>query len=212
VSRETAPSEAMRARECRGRSEYERAKRRCNYPNGRILRDATLRSMNSAADPLESFPATLKRGTGAHAQTYRRATAWFASREESDHAPVVSLQTDTGTRLHVYRINAHRARTMPTAAEPISAVYEDPVSGAIVVPTGRVSIRFAASIRAETMRTEIERAGYIMVSVPSYALNAAWVEDIAGSIAQALAHLDCLEHIAGIENVEPQLLAERVAK
>ena len=202
----------MRARAYRAGSEYERAKRRRNYPNGRNEPGATLRSMNSAADPLESFPATLTRGSGAHAPTYRRATAWFASTAESDDAPVASLRTDTGARLQVYRINANRARTMPTAAKAIIAVYEDPVSGAIVVPTGRVFIRFAASLRVETMRTEIERAGYIIASELSYAPNAAWVEDIAGNVAHALAHLDRLEQIAGIENVEPQLLAERVAK
>jgi len=86
-------------------------------------------------------------------------------------------------------------------------VYEIDGSGVEARPNGSVWIRFAEGTDAASRAADIAAAGYRIERVPGYAPNAAFVT--AGSIADALARLDSLRAIAGVEVVEPQMLTER---
>jgi len=94
---------------------------------------------------------------------------------------------------------------LTTANQPI---YEMDGSGGVQArPSGTVWIRFGEGTDAAARAAEIAAAGYRIERVISYAPNAALVN--AGSIADALSHLDALRAIPGVEAVEPQMLMER---
>jgi hypothetical protein len=93
-------------------------------------------------------------------------------------------------------------------ATPIMPVYRRGAAGGVVVPTGRVLVRFGESDSAEARRDELAAAGYDLDEVLSYAPQAGWARAASGSIADTLGHLDRLERIPGIENVEVQMVGE----
>ncbi|MEY3252819.1 MAG: hypothetical protein RL227_1792, partial [Pseudomonadota bacterium] len=91
-------------------------------------------------------------------------------------------------------------------------VYVEPAGGQWQVPSGRVFVRFAATVQADSQRTTLLQAGYRITAVPSYAPQAAWLEAADGQPAHALAGIARLEALAGMENVEPQWLGVRHAR
>jgi hypothetical protein len=93
-------------------------------------------------------------------------------------------------------------------ATPIMPVYRRGAAGGVVVPTGRVLVRFSEGDSAEAHRDELAAAGYDLDEVLSYAPQAGWARAASGSIADTLGHLDRLERIHGIENVEVQMVGE----
>jgi hypothetical protein len=93
-------------------------------------------------------------------------------------------------------------------ATPIMPVYRRGAAGGVVVPTGRVLVRFGEGDSAEAHRDELAAAGYDLDEVLSYAPQAGWARAASGSIADTLGHLDRLERIHGIENVEVQMVGE----
>lgn len=90
----------------------------------------------------------------------------------------------------------------------VGPVYRRVPSGSVVVPTGRVLVRFAESEIAEHHRAELAEAGYDIEEALSYAPHAAWLRAHTPSIAETLAGLDQLATRPGIENVEPQMVGE----
>lgn len=97
----------------------------------------------------------------------------------------------------------------PAAGEgTMGPVYRRMPGGGVVVPTGRVFVRFAEGERAEDHGAELAEAGYDIEEVPSYAPHAAWVRARDRDIGGALAHLDRLQAHPAIKNVEPQMLGE----
>lgn len=96
----------------------------------------------------------------------------------------------------------------PADPATIGPVYRRMPGGALVVPTGRVLVRFAEGEPAERHRQELAEAGYDIEEVLSYAPHAAWLRARGGDIGDSLSHLDRLTAQTGIENVEPQMLGE----
>jgi hypothetical protein len=82
----------------------------------------------------------------------------------------------------------------------------------LAVPTGKLFVRLKKGLRASARRTAFARAGYEIVGSPSYAPNAAWLAPATGTIAEALSNIGRVERIAGVVNVEPELLRQRVAR
>lgn len=78
-----------------------------------------------------------------------------------------------------------------------------------VVPTGEVFIRFQEGIDARDRAADIEAIGYSITKVLDFAPQGAWIHAISGETAESLQRIAHLEGLAGIENVEPQLLMER---
>jgi hypothetical protein len=92
----------------------------------------------------------------------------------------------------------------------MTAVYRN--NAALAVPTGRVLVRFAEGVDAGDHLKMLEQAGYCIEQQLPYAPNAAWLCNLDGDIAGALSHIDQLEKLPGVENVEPQLLTPRALK
>jgi len=98
---------------------------------------------------------------------------------------------------------------VPPASATVTPVYSLAPDGRPAVPTGRIFIRFAEGIAVESRRKEIHRAGYEVEQSLPYAPQAGWLRALSGDIADALQGIAALESVAGVENVEPQMLSER---
>ena len=98
------------------------------------------------------------------------------------------------------------AAASPTKLSPVYALVPGGGAGSMAVPTGRVFIRFADGVKAGDHETEIGKAGYKVEQTLDYAPNAAWLRARSSNIADALNGIDALQQIAGVENVEPQML------
>jgi hypothetical protein len=99
----------------------------------------------------------------------------------------------------------------PAAVRPVGDASGGPVyrrrpSGDVVVPTGRVLVRLRSGDTVGAHRAALEKAGYTIESVPSYAPNAAWVRAASGRTADALGQLDALHRLPGVEHIEPQMI------
>ena len=93
----------------------------------------------------------------------------------------------------------------------MTAVYALP-SGRLAVPTGRVFVRFREGVAPKARSEELKHAGYRITMTLAYAPSAAWLEADDGEVATALRNIERLEALNGVVNVEPQLLAPRVAR
>lgn len=94
----------------------------------------------------------------------------------------------------------------------LTPVYAIEPGGALAVPTGLVFMRFAATTSAEAHQEAILAAGYEIVETPPYATQAAWVRSQSGRVADSLAGISRLWAIEDVENVEPQMLMQRVQR
>jgi hypothetical protein len=94
----------------------------------------------------------------------------------------------------------------------LSPVYGLQPGDLPAVPTGRVFVRFAEGVKAESHRQQISQAGYELVESLAYAPQAAWLRSRSGDIADALAGIPALEQLPDVENVEPQMLKESVRR
>lgn len=99
------------------------------------------------------------------------------------------------------------ADDLVTADRP-EPVYRDSQTGRVVVPTGRVLVRSPEGHAIAGERGELERRGYRLERVLSYAPHAAWVRSKTGTVGAALRELDRLRQMPGIEHVEPELIGE----
>jgi hypothetical protein len=88
----------------------------------------------------------------------------------------------------------------------ITPVYALESGGTPAVPTGRVFVRFAERVRAESRRAELDQAGYVIVEIPAYAPHAAWVRAANGDIGTSLIQLSALNQVPDVRHVEPQML------
>ncbi len=166
-------------------------------------------------DAFADYPATLKQSTLKPEIVYHRSPELFAVRGAPERSgrdvPVLTVTGDDGETVAVYRGGpaAWRARSLDAAS--ISPVYA--LSGTrIVVPTGRVFVRFRDAVVASAKAADLERAGYRLAQTLPYAPSAAWVEADDQRMASALGNIGRLEALNDVVNVEPQLLASRVAR
>lgn len=148
---------------------------------------------------LSDFPERLRASTEHPDVIYVRARGYYAVRDCGPGDAVVFALNDGEYGVVKGRPRRGDAR--------VSAVYEH--GAVLAVPTGRVFVRFAAGVDASLRERELRRAGYAIDQVPAYAPNAAWLCDASGDAAAALSKLGALERLAGVENVEPQLLMPR---
>jgi hypothetical protein len=88
----------------------------------------------------------------------------------------------------------------------VSAVYHVGGSGSLAVPTGDVFIRFGERTSMKDQCEAIEKAGFSIKKVLPYAVQAGWVRPTSGKIHHALMRYHRLEHIVGVQTVQPQML------
>jgi hypothetical protein len=84
-------------------------------------------------------------------------------------------------------------------------VYARPGVDEAVVPTGRVFVR----ARAGAPPPDYASLGYTRDAVPEYAADALWLK---APIGTALANLDALCALPGVEHAEPELLTPKALR
>ncbi len=166
-------------------------------------------------DDFRDYPETLKQSTLNPQIVYRRSNELIAvrgPRERAGHEGLVLTVTgDGGEPIAVYRGGPAERRAWSADSVAIAPVYTLSTAK-IGVPTGRVFVRFRDGVPASAKREDLRRAGYRIAETLSYAPNAAWLEADDGRLASALANIGRLEAVREVVNVEPQLLAPRVAR
>jgi hypothetical protein len=132
--------------------------------------------------------------------------------------PVSSSQPDLRYRLAGDIVAVHAgdsgmvtvpATATPTADAAIGPVYRRVPGGDVVVPTGRILIRFDEGEVAERHRDDVVGAGYEVEQDLPYAPHAAWVRPVSGGIAESLRRMGRLGHIPGVRHVEPEMIGGR---
>jgi hypothetical protein len=132
----------------------------------------------------------------------------------------LELEADGRRTVYVLRPDLYAVHDWDGAGNPVDAMAEARVAAfegdpggkrpvyafgtLLAYPTGTVWIRFADGIDASTRTTDLKNAGFHIESSPSYAPNGAYVA--ADDVATALARLDDLRAVEGVEIVEPQML------
>ena len=116
--------------------------------------------MSEQKRSLVDFPKKLKRSTQTPDLGYLRATDFYAVRGTPAPAerdmPVLTVKADNGEPIHVYRGVPKQTRAL-SGSPSVMPVYSLPSAENIVVPTGRVFVRFADSIKVETKAEESRR-------------------------------------------------------
>ena len=163
-------------------------------------------------DHFPLFPDSVPASTERPSSTYSRVPGWFAVHG----APPPSLTLPVAFTLNEGAISVCRGEPPDPRALPpsllITPVYSLRPGGRPAVPTGRVFIRFAEHIRADSRREALAQAGYRIVDLPAYAPQAAWVESAEDGVAASLAGLARLQTLAEIVNVEPEMLTPRIPR
>jgi hypothetical protein len=167
--------------------------------------------MSSTRKPAK-YPAEIRAGHGSASAVYVRSSDHYALLDRPPNAPPEdSVLTLDGGSIAVYRgePGASRGRNAATDTSPaVAPVYRLGKDGPLAVPTGRVFVRFRDGVSVESRRDALQRAGYEVVEIPSYAPNAAWLRARSGDLADSLAETGALEALSDVENVEPQMLMQ----
>jgi hypothetical protein len=166
----------------------------------------------SHKDYFSKYPRQIRANMASSAPLYVRKAGHYAVHQRPPElpAPEAALLLDDGA-IAVFQGEPDEAAEASQAGG-LSPVYGLQPSDLPAVPTGRIFVRFAEGVKAESRRQEIDRAGYELVESLSYAPHAAWLRARSGDIADALAGISQLEQLPDVENVEPQMLQERVQR
>lgn len=152
---------------------------------------------------LSEFPKRLRASTQNPDVVYERDDDHYAvHRQPAKGRAVVMTEGESGIAVFEGQPKS--------LSKNMTAVYRN--DSALAVPTGRVLVRFAEGEDAGAHAKRIAKAGYRIEQQLSYAPNAAWLRDEQDDVAGALSHIDKLEALPGVENVEPQLLSQRSLK
>ncbi len=165
-----------------------------------------------AADPFARYPDKVRHSTQNPKVVYVRADGLYALRgpAESRDLPLATLSAEGGEAIRVYRGATGPATARALTAAPPLPVYSQGAE-AYAVPTGRVLVRFADSIKAESRAADLKKLGYRIAQTLAYAPNAAWLESESG-MTDALRNIEQVERLAGVENVAPQFWSPRASK
>jgi hypothetical protein len=158
------------------------------------------------------YPEEIRVGSDDTAVSYTRKSGYYAIHynQPKTIASEAILQLNDGamsTTGYAYAIFAGE----PNQSEQnkLSPIYTVQPNGSLAVPTGLVFIRFAEGVDVESQREVINRAGYEVAQILSYAPHSAWLRAQSGNIADAIARIPQLQAIPKVENIEPQMLMER---
>jgi hypothetical protein len=100
-----------------------------------------------------------------------------------------------------------RSATRETGSSAaVAPVYRRGADGDLVVPTGRVLVRFDDKDDASDHEDDLKTAGYVVDQVLPYATNTAWVRTADRNITEALHGIDRLRKLPGIVALEPEMI------
>lgn len=122
---------------------------------------------------------------------------------------LVAVQDGAGDLVSVRRVEPEQAGRDATGLAP---VYRRVPGGDLVVPTGRLHVRFDEGDLVENHREDLRGVGYEVDSVPPYAPHAAWVRAVTGSLTEALRDMGRLGGLPAVRHVEPQMLGKRATR
>ncbi len=155
------------------------------------------------------YPEQITANSQPGAAIYEQRSGYYAIRLPDPEAEIegaVTVIRDEKGAIALFKGAPTVSRQRNGGDSPLP-VYGD--GDIAVVPTGEVFIRFQDGIDARDRAADIEAAGYAITKVLDFAPQGAWIHPISGEIADSLQRLSQLEGLAGIENIEPQLLMER---
>ena len=115
----------------------------------------------------------------------------------------------TEGKFSVCRVEADQVAQWAAGAK-LRPVYALSPSGPLAVPTGLVFVRFSRGVLMKDKCDLLASVGYEIARSVPYAPNAAWVRARSGQVADALNGIGRLASVQDVENVEPQLVTERV--
>jgi len=147
-----------------------------------------------------SAPRELRVGQGERARTYS-----LARDRHAVHGPAARAVPDPILVLEDGEIAVVGGEAAPPGAGP---VYVTPAGG-LVVPTGRVLLRYRSGTRALDQAPRLRDVGFEVERALDYAPEALWVRPRGGGVADALESLPHLASLPGVEEAEPQLLLPR---
>ena len=125
-------------------------------------------------------------------------------------AQLAELLLDDG-KIAIFKVEANNSLSAGKAGT-VGAVYRLTPGGSLAVPTGRIFIRFAEGLDVNSVKEELDNAGYEVTETLAYAQNAAWLQTRSGEIADSLNGLAGLKKLPNVESVEPQMLMESVRR
>ena len=100
----------------------------------------------------------------------------------------------------------------PRGAGPageLGPVYRRDPGGDVVVPTGRVLVRFAGDESAAERTAALAGAGYRLEETLGYAPGTVWARAAAGGIVASLRNLGALSRRPEVRSAQPELIGER---
>jgi len=162
------------------------------------------------------YPQQIRFGTEQSAVLYSRKSGYYAVhyKQPGTVAPGAVLQLNDGA-IAVFQgepDESENAIRLASTTGTLGPIYTLQTDGTLAVPTGLVFIRFVEGVEVELHREAIKQAGYEIAQSLSYAPHAAWLRAQSGNILDALVGISKLEAIPNVENVEPQMLMERVQR
>lgn len=162
------------------------------------------------------YPQQIRFGTEPSAVLYSRKSGYYAVhyKQPGTVAPGAVLQLNDGA-IAVFQgepDESENAIRLASTTGTLGPIYTLQADGTLAVPTGLVFIRFVEGVEVESHREAIKQAGYEIAQSLSYAPHAAWLHAQSGNILDALVGISKLEAIPNVENVEPQMLMERVQR
>ncbi len=162
------------------------------------------------------YPQQIRFGTQQSAVLYSRKPGYYAVhyKQPGTVAPGAVLQLNDGA-IAVFQgepDEPENAIRLASTTGTLGPIYTLQADGTLAVPTGLVFIRFVEGVEVELHREAIKQAGYEIAQSLSYAPQAAWLRAQSGNILDALVGISKLESIPNVENVEPQMLMERVQR
>jgi len=162
------------------------------------------------------YPQQIRFGTEQSAVLYSRKPGYYAVhyKQPGTVAPGAVLQLNDGA-IAVFQgepDESENAIRLASTTGTLGPIYTLQADGTLAVPTGLVFIRFVEGVEVESHRSAIKQAGYEIAQSLSYAPHTAWLHAPSGNILDALVGISKLEAIPNVENVEPQMLMERVQR
>lgn len=171
--------------------------------------------MPSRQDNFSTYPREVRSRTQRPFVVYTPLPDHYAvhrrGREMPPSEDALSVISEGGATIELFRGDVDERKRAASPGE-IGLVYALQPGGAPAVPTGRVFIRFKEGVLADKRRREIEQAGYEIAQTIPYAPHAAWLLARSGEIVDALTGIQALEKIPDVDNVEPQMLMQRVSR
>jgi hypothetical protein len=160
--------------------------------------------MSPQIPDFSDFPKTVHVGSGKAGTKFRLRPTHFAVQHGT--APA---SPEAAGHIGIYPIDEYRPEVHGTQPTPVYSPGQGP---SLAVPTGLVFVRLSPDLKIEDRTKNFEDAGYKLAKTVSYAPNAGWLRPTSGKLSDALANASKLNGVAGIENVEPQMLSQAARK